>query len=79
MNKGKEERETQLRTFAKKLGCSLNSTYTENGKHLEEELVRRILEAIRSIRESRLWLLAFTSSFASVFSAVAAWLAVLKR
>ena len=70
------DREPALREFAIELGCSLASTYTSNGIHLEEETVRRIQEASRSIRESRLWWIAFISALASVFSALAAWLAV---
>jgi hypothetical protein len=72
------ERESALRTLANELGCSLSSTYTPDAKHLEEEVIRRIQEAARSIRESRLWLIALTSAFASVLSALAAWFAVWK-
>lgn len=70
------DREIALREFAQELGCSLASSYTSDGKHLEEEIVRRIQEALRSIRESRLWWIAFISASASVFSALAAWFAV---
>jgi hypothetical protein len=70
------QRETALRELARKVGCSLASTYTSEGKHLEEELVRRIQEAAREERDSRLWWLALVSGVASVFSAIAAWLAV---
>jgi hypothetical protein len=69
------ERETKLRTLAKDLSCSLSSTYAD-GKHMEEELIRRIHEAARSHRESYLWFIAFISAIASVFSAIAAWFAV---
>lgn len=41
------------------------------------ELQRRILEAERSSRESRLWLLALTSAIASVLSAAVALVALL--
>ncbi len=71
------EREIALRTLANKLGCSLSSTYTD-GKHLEEEVIRRIQEAARSKRESCLWLIAFISAIASALSALAAWFAVLR-
>ena len=40
------------------------------------ELQRRVLEAERGIRESRLWLLAVISAIASVLSAAAAMIAV---
>ena len=43
------------------------------------ELQRRVIEAERSVRESKLWLIATISAIASVVSAVAAWVAVLKK
>jgi hypothetical protein len=70
------QRETALREFAQELGCSLSSSYTSGSIHLEEEIVRRIQESMRSIRESRMWWIAFISAIASVFSALAAWFAV---
>lgn len=73
-----KKREIALREYAHELGCSLSSSYTSEGNHLEEEMVRRIQEAIRSIRESRMWWIALISAIASVFSALAAWLAVSK-
>ena len=80
MSKEKSDREVALRELAQKLGCSLFSTYGgDGGKHLEEELIRRIQEAARSIRESRLWLIALISAIASVISALAAWHAVVFR
>lgn len=42
------------------------------------ELQRRVLEAERHMREHRLWLVAVISAIASLVSAVAAWLAVIK-
>jgi hypothetical protein len=72
------EREVALRTLANELGCSLSSTYTPNDKHLEDEIIRRIQEAARSIRESRLWWIALASAIASALSALAAWFAVWK-
>jgi hypothetical protein len=74
----KEKREVALRSLANQLGCSLSSTYTSDGKHLEDEIIRRIQEAARSFRESRLWWIAFVSAIASAFSALAAWFAVWK-
>ncbi|EAR20702.1 hypothetical protein NB231_12466 [Nitrococcus mobilis Nb-231] len=74
----KERREVALRELAKELGCSLSSTYGGGGsKHLEDELVRRIQEAARSIRESRLWWFAVIASVSSAISALAAWCAVI--
>ena len=77
MTKDKSDREVALRKLARELGCSLSSTYDGNmDKHLEEEIIRRIQEAARSIRESRLWWIALISSIASAISALAAWYAV---
>jgi len=45
----------------------------------DHELQRRVQEAERSIRESRLWLLAVISAIASVLSAAIALIAVMKR
>ena len=75
----KEEREIKLRSLAQDLGCNLDSTYLENGRHLTEEVIRRIREAARTYRESCLWLIAILSALASVASALAAWYAVLLK
>ena len=77
MSQEPAEREVQLRKLAAELGCSLSSTYGgDGGKHLEDELIRRIQETARSIRESRLWWIAVISAIASIVSAIAAWCAV---
>ena len=73
------KRETDLHELARELGCSLVSTYlAPSGKHLEEDVVRRIQEAAREERDSRIWWIAVLSALVSLFSAVAAWIAVLK-
>lgn len=78
MSEEPAKREAALRDLAKELGCSLASTYGGDGsKHLEEELVRRIQEAARSVREARLWWIAFFSALASVISALASWSAII--
>lgn len=41
------------------------------------ELQRRLMEAERSARENKLWIVALLSAVASVVSAVAAWVAVM--
>lgn len=71
--KDRGEREVALRKLAVKLGCSFSPTAS-----VEEELIRRIQETARSIRESRLWWVAFISAIASAFSALAAWFAVFR-
>jgi hypothetical protein len=45
----------------------------------EHELQHRVIEAERSIRESRLWILAVISAIASVASALTAFWAVFKK
>ncbi len=45
----------------------------------DEQLQRRLLEFERSVRESRMWMLALVSSLASLCSAVVAVIAVLGK
>jgi hypothetical protein len=55
---------------------------SSSGRHKrasDYELQRRVFEAERSIRESKLWKLALVSAIASVVSAAAAFLAVISR
>ena len=74
-----DKREAALCKLASELGCSLASTYhAPSGKHLEEEVVRRIQEAARTVREARMWLLTVISALVALLSAVASWVAVLK-
>jgi hypothetical protein len=40
---------------------------------------KRVIEAERANRESRLWLLALISAVASAISALAAWAAILRK
>ena len=79
MGMKKEERETKLREYLNDLGGSLFSTYTPSGKHLEDEIVARIINIERSNREEGLWKVAFISAIASVVSALAALAAVFYR
>jgi hypothetical protein len=43
------------------------------------ELQRRVIEAERSLRESRLWILALVSAVASLASAISALIAVARK
>jgi len=71
------ERELALRALAQDLGCSLGSIYEgQTGKLLEEELVRRIQDAVREERAACLWWIAVISAAASVISALTALIAV---
>ena len=79
MEMKKEERETRLREYLNDLGGSLFSTYAPSGKHLEDEIVARIINIERSNREEGLWKIAFISAIASVVSALVALAAVFYR
>jgi hypothetical protein len=62
-----------LEEHAKKLGCDLQGdliTQSSCGRQ------RRVIEVERSIRESRLWIIALISAIASVVSALTAIIAV---
>jgi hypothetical protein len=57
-------------------------THSSSGRHKradDYELQKRVLEAERSIRESRLWLIALVSAIASVVSALTALLVVFRK
>jgi hypothetical protein len=72
-----------LEKKARQLGIDIQGdpiTQSYVGRHQRAsdfELQRRVIEAERSIRESRLWKVALISAIASVLSALAALLAVL--
>lgn len=74
----------ELERRAQELGVDIQGdaiTQSSSGRRRradDAELQRRVLNAERSVRESRLWLLALLSAIASVVSAIAAWVAVLK-
>ncbi len=74
-----------LEQRAKELGVDIQGeaiTQSSSGRHKrasDYELQKRVIEAERSIRESRLWKLALISAIASMASAAAALLAVLCR
>lgn len=70
------QRERALRNLAVEYGCTLTSLSDTDAKHDEAELIRRIQEADRSLREARLWAVALISAAASAISAAAAWWAV---
>jgi hypothetical protein len=71
-----------LEQRARKLGVDIQGgpiTQSISGRHKradDYELQKRVIEAERSIRESRLWLIALISAIASVLSALTALLAV---
>ncbi|MBI5025564.1 MAG: hypothetical protein HZC12_02315 [Nitrospirae bacterium] len=75
----------ELEQRARELGVDIQGeliTQSSVGRHeraSDYELQKRVIEAERSIRESRLWKLALISAIASVISAAAALLAVLSK
>ncbi len=72
----------ELLNRAKELGVDIEgeprtkSTSGNAPKASDYELQRRVIEAERSIRENRLWIIAVISAVASVVSAIIAWVAV---
>ena len=75
----------QLEQRARELGVDVVGeprTQSSSGRApraSDNELQRRVIEAERSIRESRLWMLAVISAIASVISAIIAFVAVAKK
>ena len=74
----------QLEKRARELGIDTQGdpiTQSTAGRHkraTDAQLQRRVIETERSIRESRLWIIAVIAAMASVFSAIAAIIAVAK-
>ena len=73
-----------LESRARELGVDVEGdlrTQSSSGRApraSDYELQRRVLEAERGVRESRLWILAVISAIAAVLSAAAAMIAVWK-
>lgn len=78
----KEKTGENLKKEAKELGLSEDGWYDHRGTvrevFREAAVQARVREAKRARRENRLWIIAIISALASFFSAVAAWLAVVK-
>ncbi len=71
--------ETEVLKLAEELGVSTHGTLNpDKGRYNIPELQNRIINAQRAIREGRLWWVAVISAIASMFSALAAWIAVMK-
>ncbi len=71
-------RGAELEALVEELGVSRFNTavhISDLGRTVldEAELQRRVQEAIRTRRDSWLWLIAFISALASIASALAAW------
>ncbi len=79
MTKKLPTEEIEVLKLAQELGVSTHGTLkTETGRYNIPELQSWIINAQRAIREGRLWWVALISAIASMFSAMAAWIAVMK-
>ncbi len=85
MFKYKEKIGEDLKKEARRLGLSEDNWYKERaysisstGKFRETAVQACVRDAKRARRENRLWIIAVISALASFFSAIAAWLAVVK-
>lgn len=74
----KEKTGEELEKEAEKLGVSLENSRNEDGSFREGAIQARVREAKRAERENSLWIIVLVSAFTALFSAIAAWLAVLK-
>ena len=74
-----------LEKRARELGIDIQGgpiTQSVSGRHKradDTELQRRVIDAERSIRESRIWILALLSAIAAVISAITAIIAVIQQ
>ncbi len=82
----KEKTGEALKEEARSLGLSEENWYEARDRsvsgsgHFKESAIQaRVREAKRARRENRLWIVAIISALASLFSAIAAWVAVLKN
>lgn len=78
MCKYKEKTGDELKNEAQKLGVSFENSKNPDGSFREGAIQARVREAKRAKRESSLWVIALISALASLFSAIAAWVAVLQ-
>jgi hypothetical protein len=69
----------ELKRRCQELGVDTSAVVYQSGHRInagDEELQRRLIEAERSAREHKLWIVALVSAIASVLSAVTALVAV---
>lgn len=72
----------RLKAECERLGVNVMTRITQSSTTCnapEDELQRRLIEAKRSIREGRLWIVAVISMIISMVSAAAAWCAFFLR
>ena len=78
MKMKKEDREIKLREYLLDLGGSLTNTYTARGKHLEDEVVKRIMNIERSNREKNVRIIVIVGVIVTAIGALAALIAIIK-
>ena len=78
MKMKKEEREIKLREYLLDLGGSLTNTYTSRSKHLEDEVVKRIMNIERSNREKNVRIIVIIGVIVTAIGALAALIAIIK-
>ena len=67
-----ETREITLRELGRELGCDLSGTHTPSARHLEEEVIRRILASDKGRREDLRGLITAVITVIGVLVAIAA-------
>lgn len=68
-----KEQDAPLRELARKIGVTTQGILNQSDNTNKVELIRRIQEADRCLRESRTRWFAFVSAIASIVAALAAW------
>lgn len=75
--KSYDERVKKLVEYARELGVSLTRIVNANIGKTEENIVYERIQQALSLRQGhKTWMIALASSIASIFSAIAAWVAV---
>lgn len=72
-----DAREKGIKELAQKLGVSISGAGRSSGLTDENILIERIEQRYTILLAKRGWMLAVISAIASVFSALAAWMAIL--
>ena len=71
------ERDKKLSEYLTSLGGTIYRIFPRI-ESITEDVVDKIIELERANRDEKLWMIALLSAIASVFSALAAWYAVMK-
>ena len=71
------ERNKKLSEYLTSLGGTIYRI-SPRIESITEDVISKIIELERANREEKLWIIALLSAIASIFSALAAWYAVMK-